>query len=164
MKLRGALYALIIFCVFLLTGCSGSEKQPAFVSEFSADFSGNFRSLRLSGTLTAGSGGMLSVNITEPDTLSGLQTDIRGGTLILRRDSLICTADEAYLPDSGFVSILQSCFDAARDMTADENGSLSLTTRLGSCEFLLDGEGKPLSLEDSSGLRLTFENVTALQP
>ncbi len=103
----------VIFSVFILSGCVSSDSQnsvKALITDFTADFTAQYNSSEYRGTVTTNRQGMMTIDITYPETIEGLRVKYTGTELLLSRESLVCSADEAYLPDSSFPSVLKSVF------------------------------------------------------
>ena len=111
----------VFFCaLFCLGGCSQGRGQ-SLTTDFAADFTADYRGM----------------------TLDGVTVGYRGGELTLGRDSLRCTADEAYLPCRSFPSLMKDALTAVCD--AYENDRLNLkehtaevTLPQGKCEIKTD--------------------------
>lgn len=163
-----ALYVLFLCALggCLLTGCKGSAPKPPAVG-FSSDFSGSFNSLGVSGRMSVGSGGLMSLRIDEPDTVSGLEFVYKDGCVSLREDEAACTADEAYLPSGSLPSMLRAAAGAIAEGSykiqseADEKVTYVLNNEF---DLIADREGKYLNLKSSGGeLEIDFRNFTPTQ-
>ena len=97
----------------LLCGCgkTGSEKADV-CADFQADFTADYRGLKLGGSLISTRQGVCSVTLTAPKSLSGLTAGYKDGEIALLREHVKATADEAYLPDDSFFSLLRGVLRA----------------------------------------------------
>lgn len=111
-RLLRLLYVFFILVV-LQSGCtqqSLSSPQKCLVTDFSADFAAQYRSAEYKGYVSTNRQGIVTINITYPETIEGLRFKYYGTDMEISRESLICSADEAYLPDRSFPSVLRSLF------------------------------------------------------
>ena len=133
----------VFFCaLFCLGGCSQGRGQ-SLTTDFAADFTAAYRGMTLEGKLTYTRQESLNLTVRSPGTLDGVTVGYRGGELTLGRDSLRCTADEAYLPCRSFPSLMKDALTAVCD--AYENDRLNLkehtaevTLPQGKCEIKTD--------------------------
>lgn len=144
---------LIALCVFfllpviLLGGCSEQKESKSLVTSFTADYTAQYKDLTLKGSVTTNRQSVTNISITYPDTVSGLNINYKGSEMEISRDTLICSADEAYLPQRSFPSILKSILNAVGEgranlVSQDENESTyNLKTELGNCELTADENG-----------------------
>lgn len=116
---RKALSALCVFFIFLISGCA-ADRGNSPLTDFSADFTAEFNGMSLSGNITADRRGLLCMEIKTPETLSGLTISCKDGETELKRDELICTADEAYLPQSSLPSRLKAALSALSSSIEDK--------------------------------------------
>ena len=79
-KILIALCVLFVMPVFIITGCDEMQENLTPKSSFIADFSCEYRK-------------------------SGLSVTYKGSDLEISRENMICSADEAYLPESSFPNI-----------------------------------------------------------
>ena len=109
-KVLSALYVFIFLFLFTLCGCQSSsvQKQKSLVTDFSADFCAEYNDMKLKGSVVSNRQGVIGINITSPDTIAGISVNYKDGEAELKRDSLICSADEAYLPSSSFPNLLKN--------------------------------------------------------
>lgn len=163
---------LKILCVFFLLsaflfgGCDNSESTKAVVSAFSADFSADYKSMNIKGTLYHTRQGITSINITYPKTLSGLNVGSKNGGVFVVRENLQCTADEAYLPCDSFPCIVNSVFEGiSQDRTklfekCEKEDIYSLQTKAGSCSVVFDKNGTICKAQiKDADFKMIFTNV-----
>ena len=162
---------VIFLCAFggvcVLTGCAGSAPKPP-AAKFSSDFSGSFNSLGISGRMNVGSGGLMSLRIDEPNTISGLEIIYKDGCVSLSENEAVCTADEAYLPSGSLPSMLKAAAGSIAEGRFEMQRETDETvTYVLDDDFVLvaDREGRYLSLKSSGkGLELDFQNFSSTQP
>lgn len=161
------LKALCVLFIFILSlvGCENADEKPTVITDFSADFTADFNDLKIDGKITVNRQGMCNLSISSPETIGGLEIGYKDSVLSLGRDGLLCTADEAYLPDTAFSSIIKEVFERLNH--EESNGSLAISDGktvvpcpVGNCEITIDSEGKIISLEcEDPELNITFANV-----
>lgn len=165
------LKALCVLFIMLaaLCGCEKpGENKSAVVTDFTADFTAEFNSMNIGGKITVNRQGMLNLSINSPEELNGIEIRYKGSELNLGREGLLCTADEAYLPDTAFSSIIRDILnrlshDAANGSLKKSDNKISVSSTLGDCQITVDGEDKITSLEClDAGLSITFTNVVPI--
>lgn len=149
----------VFFCaLFLLGGCE-AKTPPA--TDFSAAFSAAYRGMTVEGNLSRSRQGLLTIKLSKPETLGGLRVSYRNGELQLGRNRLLCTADEAYLPDDSFPALLKSALDALDNAAPEQE--LNLTAACGAVHITTDENGLPTALEcPEHDLRVRFSDSEAL--
>ena len=91
----------------LACGCGKHEGQKCDVkTDFSADFTAEYRGLSLKGNVLSTRQGVCVIGLKQPETLDGVEFCYRDNELEIRCDGMKASADEAYLPDAGFPSLL----------------------------------------------------------
>ena len=75
--------------------------------------------MKLKGSVVSNRQGVIGINITSPDTIAGISVNYKDGEAELKRDSLICSADEAYLPSSSFPNLLKNILRGVSDGRAE---------------------------------------------
>ena len=161
---KKVLNALCVFFVFMtaLCGCD-SPNGKGVITEFSADFTATYRDIALSGKVTADRRGLLNIEFDSPETLSGLALSYKNGETALKRDDLICTADEAYLPGNSFPALLKSALNALGDSDAKpKSGSLVIENDGRAYEYSLDENGQIKKLTVNGELEVEFDNIKKL--
>lgn len=156
-KLLKMLCALFLCAFFTFSGC-GDPPPRTSVAGFSAEFSGEFNSVPVEGSVCYSGRGLLSLDFKKPESLSRLQIEIKNSVLTLKSGALACTADEAYLPATSLARIVKSCLET--DCGGAEE---AIHVQLSGGEYILrlSENGLPLSL-DGGRLSLSFENATFL--
>lgn len=142
----------VLFLSLILSGCQQSNRPPkSVVTDFSAAYTAEYCGMTIRGALTYTRQGNLDLSITEPQTLDGLELSYRGNELSMGRDSLRCTADEAYLPDTSFSQMIRG---ALSEIGAEEaNGTLKLSdggASVGEWRIQADEEGFLTALDGDS--------------
>ena len=158
---KKVLNALCVFFVFMtvLCGCDSTNGKGA-ITEFSADFTANYRDMELSGKVTADRRGLLNLELGSPETLSGLAVSYKNGETVLKRDDLICTADEAYLPGNSFPALLKSALKALGDSdTKPKSGSLVIEKDGRTFEYDINENGQIKKLTANGELDIEFDNI-----
>lgn len=151
-------------CVFFITtavlcGCGNGSGKTA-VTDFSADFTAVYRQLNLSGRISADRHGLLSVELDSPETLSGLNISYKNGEAELRREELICTADEGYLPENSFPSLIKNALSA---LNSEVNGEKS-SPNLGKYELERDGVNYEIFLDENGFIiKITAEDELEIE-
>ena len=148
-KVLSALYVFIFLFLFTLCGCQSSsvQKQKSLVTDFSADFCAEYNDMKLKGSVVSNRQGVIGINITSPDTIAGISVNYKDGEAELKRDSLICSADEAYLPSSSFPNLLKNILRGVSDGRAelstqnDESSCYNLKIDNGICIITADKSG-----------------------
>lgn len=167
-----ALFILFVSILFALSGCQSEGRGKAenmIVTDFSADFSAEYRETEIKGTITSTRQGVMDIKITSPDALSGLEVTYKNSEMLISLDSLECSADEAYLPESAFVQVMRSVMrgiaDGRQTLSAENDGGkiYSLKASDSTAVLYVDGEGfiTEIELKDSD-FKMSFENVTQL--
>lgn len=111
-KFLKILCVFLVLSIFIFNGCNDGEKPDCnLITDFSADFQATYRDSEYKGKISTNRQGVLSMEITYPQTLDGLGVRYYSGEMHLSRENLDSSADEAYLPDTSFPSVLKSVFD-----------------------------------------------------
>ena len=161
------LRALCVLFIFLisLAGCEKTEAKPTIITDFTADFTADFNDLSIDGKITVNRQGMFNLSISSPETINGLEIGYKGSVLSLGRDGLLCTADEAYLPDTAFSNIIKKVFESLNHEEANSaliisDNKITVPSPVGKSEITIDSEGKILSLKcEDSKLSIAFSNI-----
>ncbi len=163
---RKVICALCVFFIFTaaLCGCGDSSEKTA-VTDFSANFTAVYRQMELSGTVNADRHGLLSVSLDSPDTLGGVNISYKNGETELRREGLICTADEGYLPANSFPRLLKSALSALNSevngkKSAPQDGRYELQKDGVNYKFFLDENGFITKITAENELEIEFTDIT----
>ena len=157
---------LKLLCVFfsvltvLLCGCEHDKKSNAVNTDFIADFKAHYRGMELSGTLINNRRGYCAIELSSPETLDGLSVSYSGNELALSRSGVKATADEAYLPNDSFCSILHQILKN----TPNGSGSspIKLDLSCGNADLTVDNNGLPKEASAQSlDFSITFSNAKA---
>lgn len=166
-----ALCVLFLLPVFLLCSCSSesSDNKP-LNSRFSADFQAQYKEMTIKGSLSSAGRGVMNLNVTYPETLSGLSVNYKNSEMLICRDSLECSADEAYIPSESFPNtvylIVTGLADGRQEFESkNENyNTYNLKTSLGNCIVNVDEQGNIAKAEISkTKFDITFSNVKVIQ-
>lgn len=149
------LCVLFLLPVLFLSSCSNETPQQSarIITDFSADFEASYRDMSLGGSISNAGQGRMSISLDSPETLSGLNITCKNSEVVISRESLECSADEAYLPDCGFSSLLREILLGASSgrcaLISQNESSLtySLGTTQGECTLTYDREGNITSAE-----------------
>lgn len=147
----------------MLCGCNKNATETETVqTDFKAEFTADYEGLALKGALTNTRQGITNLRFSAPDTLDGLCLDYKGGELSIARGSIKCTADEAYLPDSSFPSVLREFFlnIALGNFTLERDHTYSMRLGGENCLFTVDEGGIPVSMSiPDSETEVCFSNA-----
>ena len=136
------LYVFLLLPLIIFSGCS-KVQETKLITSFTANYQAEYNGMNVSGSITTNGQSLTNINITNPETVSGLNINYKGNEMHITRESLICSADEAYLPQKSFPSLLKSIIDAlsqGRFEKVSEN-TYSLDTDSGRCELTADKSG-----------------------
>ncbi len=163
-KFLSILCLLSFSIIFVLAGCGQSEPEPIVV-DFSADFTAQFKSDTYVGRVSCTRQGIITIGIDSPETLAGLSVKYYNSQMQLQEDNLVCSADEAYLPQSSFPRILKSVLDAVRSgrytiVSADgDEKTYSLITDCGSCMIETEENVIKAASVNDTEFNIEFDNV-----
>ena len=152
-KVLKTLCVFFLLPVLIFCGCESGGESKALVTDFTADFTSTYRELDVKGSVSTNRQGVVSISITYPETVSGLNISYKDSQMEISRETLICSADEAYLPQRSFPSQLKLILKGMSDgraklisQNADEY-IYNLDTELGNCKITSDKEGRIISAE-----------------
>lgn len=158
----------VLFSVLavLACGCGKHNGQKETVNtDFSADFSADYRGLPLQGTLFSTHQGVCVIDLLAPETLGGLGFHYKDNTLEISRGGMKATADEAYLPGEGFPSLLHEALQKAASgdyVPAQEEHTYKLLLKAGEGLLTVDNNGFPQRFAvDSADCAVRFESIAA---
>ena len=153
----------------MLCSCSDLSETPEVCKDFSADFTATYKENEYKGTVALSRQGLVDINITYPETISGLSVSYRRSYLQISREELICTADEVYLPEMSFPNVLKSILRGIEENKMsfvaknEESTTYNLTLPIGALTIKIDDE-KLLSAEmKNPDLFIEFSNVKPLE-
>ncbi len=174
-KILKTLCVLFILPIIVLASCEnkdddGSKKigETGIAADFSADFEANYRSSQFKGCISASSQKLITISLTYPETIAGLQISYRAGEIQIVRDELVCSADEAYIPDRSLPSVIKSILDGMNGGRAekikkdDEGQTYNLKTDLGNAVVNSDGVYLRKAYIKDIDFEVKFENVREL--
>lgn len=166
-RIRSSLIAVGL--LFLLSACGKQESRPPTVSGFRCHTVITCDALTAEGELTRETAGMLTLELTQPETLRGMQLRWDGETATVKLHGLSFGVDPEALPASGFGKALLSSLDAATGSvpgTYDDEGRCRTAGHGASGDFTLTSDpetGYLLSLTiPSLHLTATFSSFELL--
>lgn len=162
------LYVFYFLLILLFSGCQ-TESEPAdIVTDFSAKFTSSYRDVEYSGSISANRQGVVYISISSPEELDGLFFEYKNGELEMSRENLICSADEAYLPQKSFPSLVKSVLDgisqgrASLSSKSDSICTYNLNTDSGNCVITTDNDEKITGAEiKNAELKIEFSEIKA---
>lgn len=172
-KFLSILYVFLFVIIIIFSGCekdivtkkSKSETQ-AIAVDFSADFVAQYNSNTYRGRASCTRQGVITMNISLPETLNGLCIKYYSSEMEIQQDNLICSADEAYLPQESFPSFLKAVFDGIRSgrysPVSSENSERTYSMSLPQGNCLLKTEDNILiaASVNRTDFNIEFDNVT----
>lgn len=164
-----ALCVFFLLPVFVFAGC-GEEQQnhktvefADLTADFSSDFTARYKDMELKGHLSSSRQKMVNVQITSPSSLCGLEFGYKSSEMHIKRDDMTCSADEAYIPQGSFPSLIKEVCAGIADGRAvqkkrdNELVTYELKTSQGSAGITADNQGKPQKIIfDSCELEVEF--------
>ena len=161
-----ALYAFSFLMIMILCSCQANNTPPDIVTDFSSKFTASYRGAEYSGSISANRQGVICIGIDSPKELDGIRFNYKNGELEMSRENLICSADEAYLPQRSFPSLVKSIISGvsqgrAKLVSQDENKcSYNLATDSGACVLMTGTDGKITSAEiKKAELKIKFFEI-----
>lgn len=146
-KILIALCVLFVMPVFVITGCDEVQENLTPKSSFIADFSCEYRKMNITGKLSASGKKLINISLDSPNTVSGLSVTYKGSDLEISRENMICSADEAYIPESSFPNITKEILYGIADGRAVFEGKCEDV-----CTYKLDSAfGKAVVSTNSNG-------------
>lgn len=118
-----SLCVLFFLPIFVLCGCESKEETKQLITNFTSDFVAKFNDITIKGSLSVGRQGVINMSITYPDSLKNLNLSYKNSEVHITLDGLECSADEAYLPSSGFTSVLNSVLRKAVGLPLNNNNN-----------------------------------------
>ena len=165
-------FFLGITCMFitaLLTACGAAKTAPPQTVRFSCDFAAEYQDLQLEGTLQRLNVGTLSLSLTVPPSLSGMQISWDGEKATVAFHGLQYTMS-AKLPQSAAARLMLETLDDACKRAADgaltkDGVALSGTVGAYRYELLSDAkDGSLVSLEvPDAALSVRFFNAKPIE-
>lgn len=161
-KILKVICVVVAFLLILFSGCSGEKASSEITGELSSDFRAEYRGMKLEGRLDSDGHGLQSVTITSPKTLEGLSVENINSQIHIKLGSLLCSADEAYVPQRSFSTVIADIFDVltsgAYSITQNDDVlTASFKLPQGECvaEADLDGNLKSAEVADAE-LKIEF--------
>ena len=165
-KILNRLYVIIFSLSLLFSGCSKDTTEKSIVTDFTASFSSQYRGLELKGKIGTARQGITNITITSPETLKGLSVCYKNSEMEISQENLICSADEAYIPNNSFPSVVKEILSSvakgnAKISSKSENSSTySLKTAYGGCALSVDNKGLLTQIKCSNiDFEITFSDI-----
>lgn len=152
-KVLKTLCVFFVLLITLLCGCNNSNSTADIITDFSAKFTAHYKNLSLSGSVSNNRQGITNIEITSPKTVEGIHFNYKNSELEMGRENLVCSADEVYLPNKSFPSILKSILNSlnngSKTLTkkSEATNTYQIKTEQGNCKLTVDFNGKILSAE-----------------
>ncbi len=160
------LYVFLLFLCIVLTGCQSTDDTKDIVTDFTSKFVAKYRNMEVKGSLSTNRQGITSIRIDYPETVSGINFNYKSSDMEIARESLICSADEAYIPPKSFPSVLKSICDGIGNNRAelvsnnDDSYTYNLKTETGNCIIKTNTDGIVTSAEiKESEFSIEFNNT-----
>lgn len=162
------LYVFSFLLILLFSGCQSNNEPADIVTDFSANFKSSYRDAEYSGSISTNRQGVAYISISSPEELDGISFGYKNGELEMSRENLICSADEAYLPQKSFPSLVKSILDgisqgrAKLSTQSDSVCTYNLKTDSGDCVITTDKDGKITGAEiKNAELNIEFSEIKA---
>ena len=142
------LYVFFLIPVTVLCGCETDNEKLEIATDFSADFTAEYRGYEVKGSLSTNRQGVTSIRIDYPETISGINFNYKNSELEMSRENLICSADEAYLPQTSFPGLVRELCRGIGNGRAqfvsqsEDKCTYNLKVDSGSFTVITDSEGK----------------------
>lgn len=152
-KILRALCVFFLLPVFVLAGCGDKPETKDVSADFSSDFTAWYKKMEIKGHLCSNRQKMLNISIDSPKSLCGLEVSYKSSELHLTRDDMICSADEAYIPECSFPNILKSILSAVSEGRAvfkssdKQKNTYDLNTGFGNAVLITDNSGRLFEAE-----------------
>ncbi len=165
-KILRALCVFFLLPVFVLTGCGDKPVTMDVSADFSSDFTAWYKKMEIKGHLCSNRQKMININIDSPKSLCGLEVSYKSSELHITRDDMICSADEAYIPECSFPNLLKSILSAVSDGGAvfkssdGQQNTYDLNTAFGNAVLSTDSSGRLLKAElADKEFKIEFANL-----
>ncbi len=165
-KILRTLSVFFLLPVLILGGCASQHERKSVQTDFSADFTASYNQMELEGHISANRQKLINIRIDAPQSLGGLEFGYNGAGLNIKRDDMVCSADEAYIPEGSFPNILKTIVEGVSDGRAvfeaeqDEGYLYNLKTIFGNVHICSNINGKIVSAELSEKkFYIEFKNV-----
>ena len=165
-KILNRLYVIIFSLSLLFSGCSKDTTEKSIVTDFTASFSSQYRGLELKGKIGTARQGITNITITSPETLKGLSVCYKNSEMEISQENLICSADEAYIPNNSFPSVVKEILSSVAKGNAkissksETSSTYSLKTAYGGCALSVDNKGLMTQIKCSNiDFEITFSDI-----
>lgn len=159
------LYVAFIF-LSLICGCSVRQESIKPNIDFYSQFEGVYRGHNYSGEIICNRQGLINLRINSPDTVEGLEFSYRSGGVEIKREQLICSADEAFLPSNSLPQRLREIMKAVSQGQYIENGkndlgyTYTINLRNGKAMLYCDITGNITKLSENDNLDIKLNKIT----
>lgn len=170
---KWAFKTLCVFNFFLLIfmcGCESPKDDCDIITDFTAEFKAGYRSAEYTGSLSVNRQGLTYISISSPEELEGIGFFYKSGELEISREELVCSADEAYLPQKSFPCLIRSIMNGVsqgrEEMLSNDDScrTYKIKTDSGDCLLNTDFDGNILSAEiKDAELKIEFKNLKAAE-
>lgn len=167
-RVLNTLYVFSFLLILLFSGCQSNNEPADIVTDFSANFKSSYRDAEYSGSISTNRQGVAYISISSPEELDGISFGYKNGELEMSRENLICSADEAYLPQKSFPSLVKSILDgisqgrAKLSTQSDSVCTYNLKTDNGDCVITTDKDGEIMGAEiKNAELNIEFSEIKA---
>jgi hypothetical protein len=166
-KLLKTVCVFFILPIFILSGCNEGKADfvPEIKTNFSAEFEAEYNESIFKGNVSSNRQKVATINITYPETISGIKISYRSSEMKLCREELVCSADEAYLPETSLPRVIKSIFDGIIDsravLTNIDGNVATYTLTLPTGTATLKAENSLLTQAQINDINLTinFSNI-----
>lgn len=169
-------WAFKTLCVFnfllliLLCACNSYSEDYDIKTDFTAEFKASYRNAQYSGSVSNNRQGLTYISISSPKELEGIGFSYKSGELEMSRKELVCSADEAYLPQKSFPSLVRSIMNGVsqgrEEMLSNDDSSRTyrIKTDSGECLLNTDLDGNILCAEmKDAELKIEFTKIKATE-
>ena len=111
---------LFLFILIFFTSCSNSPSP--IVRSFSAQVSATSGGVEIKGKITANKQNIFTAQITSPSTMKGYTYTYKDSKLRLEYKGMIVDAEEEYLPDTAFPTVI---YNVLKSLNKENNCYLS---------------------------------------
>lgn len=165
-KKRFCVLYVLFFCLFVFNGCSSANTASnSLTTDFSAEFTSFYKGNEYRGTLSTIRQGISTIRFSSPPTVDGITFTYHSNELEFSIDSLICSADEAYLPGNSLPNIIRIVLTELSNDNAtlvSDNGNtkmLSMNTKAGTATLTVTDNQLTKAEIDSADFIIELSNI-----
>lgn len=147
-KVLKKLCVFFLLPIMMLCSCEKVSDKSEVATDFSADFTAEYRGSEVRGSLSTNRQGVTNIRIDYPETISGISFNYKNSEMEMSRESLICSADEAYLPQRSFPSLVRELCkgigNGRAEFVSQSEGKCTYNLKIdsGNCTINTDTKGK----------------------